>query len=253
VRTDDTTSDFDETLGRRLTNAIEAGEGDWNDVVERASAAGRPPGRSRGGRRRGRGHGRRLALALALVALVAAPAFALRHQVADVFSSSPPTDGAPSAAPGLLPGGWSVLRSDPQRLSPRGTQAETTLTSWDYRSAPDGPAGSLPPGGIIINVALLRSQVPAAGSANLCRSAPTAADYPPRSLPLRLPQSTRFMLEGAAAAKEFRVFGSYQHHNYNFEVRVDIDTRRPLGPSWAVAQRVVAGLQFPTWPRLSRC
>ena len=52
--------------------------------------------------------------------------------------------------------------------------------------------------------------------------------------------------------KEFRVFGRYRNY-YNFEVRVDVDTRRPVRPRWSVAEKVVSGLRLPTWPTRRSC
>jgi hypothetical protein len=86
---------------------------------------------------------------------------------------------------------------------------------------------------------------------NLCRTTQHFADHPARTFPLRLPRVTSHALDGYPEVKEYRVFGRYADY-YNFEVRVDI-APHASPDAWQLAAQVVAGIRFPTWPRLGTC
>jgi hypothetical protein len=105
----------------------------------------------------------------------------------------------------------------------------------------------------MISILQLRSQAYGSPNVNLCHDTPNlGSGYPALAPPLNLPAKTTSTLEGSPRVEEFRIFGRYRDY-YNFEVRVDIDTRRPLAASWHTADGVVRGLRFPAWPRLSDC
>jgi hypothetical protein len=239
---------WDARLRGRLSQAAgEVLEGDWT-AVERLA---RPGGTLGQPIRRSRGRRRTLVVALVLAAVVAAPAFAFRHRITALFASPSPVVVRAVTVP-ALPTGWTILSSAPYILRPGGTQAETILTSWRYQPSPFGPAGSIPPGGIMISIRLLRSQAYGSAHVNLCRDTPNVSGYPATALPLNLPDETTSTLEGSPSVQEFRILGRYRNY-YNFEVRVDIDTRRPVARSWKTADGVVRGLRFPAWPRVSHC
>ena len=181
-------------------------------------------------------------------------AVALGQRITDLLAlrSQSPMVVPPVTLP-ALPKGWTALSSVPFLLQPGGTQAQTIITSWGYRAAPGpGPAAEIPPGGIMIQVFLLRSQDYGSPKVNLCATTPKTPEYPPLTPPLTLPRTTTHTLEGAPGVKEFRIFGRYRDV-YDFEIRADIDTRRPLGPRWFTAEAVVHGLRFPTWPLRQTC
>lgn len=184
-----------------------------------------------------------MAATLTFAAALAAPALA----------TPAATTVAPVTLP-KLPAGWTAWSARPFLLKPHGTHVETTITSWGYRfSAPGpGPGNAVPAGGIMIDISLLRSQANRSHRVNLCSTAPVISGYPRVTLPLALPKTTTATLEGTPRVKEFRVFGRYRNL-YNFEVRVDVDTRRPIGPRWSVAERVLSGLRFPNWPTRRSC
>lgn len=165
----------------------------------------------------------------------------------------PPTVVPPVSLP-ELPAKWTAWSARPAFLTPHGTEVETIVTSWGYRfSAPGpGPGNVIPPGGIMIDIMLLRSQAYRSHRVDLCSTAPVIAGHPRLTPPLTLPRTTAATSEGAPGVKEFRVFGRYRNY-YNFEVRVNIDTRRPIGPRRTIAERVVSGLRFPTWPTRRIC
>jgi hypothetical protein len=149
---------------------------------------------------------------------------------------------------GYLPKGWSTLPNTPIMLDRQGTSAEAMALSWRYTPGPTGPAGVLPRNGLMVWVLLLRS---GSTTVNLCRTTPRFSDHPARTFPLQLPRTTSQTLEGSPSVKEYRVFGRYADY-YNFEVRVDI-APHAFPHAWQLATRVVAGIQFPTWPSLATC
>ena len=185
------------------------------------------------------------------VALAALAAGAFGENLAALFGSPSPVVVSAVTAP-ALPHGWTSLSSAPYILRPGGTQAETILTSWRYQPSPFGPAGSIPPGGIMISIRLLRSQADGSAHVNLCHDTPDQSAYPAMAPPLNLPGETTSTLEGSPGVKEFRILGGYRNY-YDFEVRVDIDTRAAVAGSWKTADGVVRGLRFPAWPRVSDC
>jgi hypothetical protein len=189
----------------------------------------------------------KLAIAIGFSAPFAAPALALGHRAQQ---PAPPT-ASPVTLP-ALPAGWTVLTDSPQNLTPAGTHVETLIVSWHYRTSAFGPASAIPPGGTMISVALSRSQAYRARKVNLCETTAKYSEYPPRTFPLRLPNTTRDTLDGQPHVTEFRVFGRYRD-SYNFELRVDIDTRRPVEPRRSAAQAIVHGLRFPKWPTEKAC
>jgi hypothetical protein len=238
---------WDERLRGRLKRAAgEVHPSDWATVERLADASSTPVTATRSSR-----HRRVLLVALASAGVIAAPVFALRHRITALFASSSPVQVSAVTVP-TLPHGWTTLSSAPYILRPRGTQAETILTSWRYRASPFGPAGSIPPGGIMIGIRQLRSQVYGSANVNLCHDTPNLPGYPTIAPPLNLPGTTTSTLEGSPHVMEFRIFGRHRDY-YDFEVRVDIDTRRPVTPSWQIADRVVRGLLFPAWPRVGDC
>jgi hypothetical protein len=87
---------------------------------------------------------------------------------------------------------------------------------------------------------------------NLCQATAKLPQFPQRTPPLTLARTTTATLDGAPHVKEFRVLGRYRN-SYNFEVRVDIDTRRPIGPRWAEAETIVSRLRLPQWPTNKTC
>lgn len=153
-----------------------------------------------------------------------------------------------------LPAGWTAWSARPNLLRPHGTYVQTSITSWGYRFTAPGPGAgaAIPPGGVYISVELLRSQAPHSPGVNLCSTAPVEPGHPRRMPPLTLPKTTTDTFEGTPHVKEYRVFGRY-HNLYNFEVRADIDTRRPIRTRWAAAERIVSRLRFPKWPTRPRC
>ena len=184
--------------------------------------------------------------------MVAALTFAAAL-VAPAFAAPAATIVAPLALP-KLPADWTAWSSRPVLLTPHGTEAETILTSWGYRfSAPGpGPGNAIPPGGSMIDIMLLRTQAYRSHRVDLCSTTPVWPGHPRLTPPLTLAKTTTATFEGAPRVKEFRVFGRYRNY-YNLEVRVDIDTRRPVLPRWSVAEKVVSGLRLPTWPARRSC
>jgi hypothetical protein len=190
----------------------------------------------------------KLAIAITLAAAVAAPALALADRM--------PRRSAPTARPvtlPTLPAGWTVVTASPQDLRPNAsTDVVTLITSWHYRPTEEGPASVIPPGGTMIGVTLSRWQAYHARKVNLCETTAKFPQYPLRAAPLTLPRTTTDTLDGQPHVTEFRVLGRYRN-SYNFEVRVDIDTRRPLGPAWKAAERIVHELRLPQWPTKKDC
>jgi hypothetical protein len=237
-----------ETLQPRLNSAVPpACDPDWRDVVARAAVL--PPGYASGLQRVGAFARRQtLLFAFGLAALLAPPAFAVGYLV---LKSSPPV-AAPVALP-PLPAGWTVVAHSGRRLrSTSNTNVQTLITSWRYHPTYNGPASVIPPGGIMFDVTLSRDQSYGARKLDLCETTARLSQFPPRSLPLTLPRTTSDTLDGQPHVKEFRVLGRYRD-SYNFEVRVDIDTRRPIGPRWALAEAITRRLHFPRWPVVKAC
>jgi len=97
-------------------------------------------------------------------------------------------------------------------------------TSWPYRPGPHGWAVSIPANGIVVQVFFVRDSPP----------------YP--RLELRLPRTTRFMLDGSLDVREYRISGRVLGHNV--EVWTDIRSRHPTPRLLRTAQRVVSALRF---------
>jgi hypothetical protein len=195
---------------------------------------------------------RRPARALGIVAavalvLLAAPAPAARHDAQRGATLPVP---APRFAG--LPRGWRQL-GDGGLLTRRGANASAVATSWAYHPSSLGWAAAIPRGGIAVEVLLIRREPGAATGLDLCRVTPHLASYPlVRRLPLRLPATTSATLEGSPDVPEYRIFGRIGE-SYDFEVRVDVRSRRPAAALLAVAQRAVAAIRFPRWPNRERC
>jgi hypothetical protein len=239
-----------DSLRQRLNAAVgTADASDWAEVEHLAQVirSGRP--RTVRLARIGTFARRRmLVVAFGIAAALAPPAFAVGYLV---LRSSPTT--APPVTLPTLPPGWTIVTDSAQSLQPTGsTNVETLLTSWHYRPTEEGPASVIPPGGTMISVTLSRFQAYHARKVNLCETTAKFPQYPRRSAPLTLPRTTTDTLDGQPHVTEFRVLGRYRD-SYNFEVRVDIDTRRPVGPSWSKAEIVVGGLRFPKWPTNKSC
>jgi hypothetical protein len=113
-----------------------------------------------------------------------------------------------------LPPGWRAFPGTGGALA----------TSWRYRPGPTGWASALPRNGIAVDVFFVRD-TPA---------------YPP--LRLRLPRTTRFVLDGAPDTPEYRIRGRVRGHNV--EVRVDIRSPHPSRRELRVAARVVGAIRF---------
>lgn len=194
--------------------------------------------------------GPRLIAAVVVAAAVATPAFALRSQIVDLFTTAHPVIRPATAS--ALPAGWRQFTEMPHLLTPKGAAVETIITSWHWRIGSGlGPGDAIPANGIMIGIELLRAP---AGDAkvNLCRTAPRLRGYPARPLPLRLPTTTTAIFEGAPSIHEYRVFGRYDD-SYNYEVRVDINDPHPSKQTLSRTQRIVSSISFPDWPTPTTC
>lgn len=243
---DDSSQDI---LRQRLHIAVgTAPDADWEEVVRLAVAIAARPRRASRLRRIGTFARRQTApFALALAVLLAPPAFAVGYLV---LKSSPAT--APPVALPPLPAGWTIVTDSSQRLqSTSNTNVQTLITSWHYRPTYDGPASVTPPGGTMISVTLSRDQN-YARKVNLCETTARLPQFPAWTPPLTLPRTTTNILDGTPSVKEFRVLGRYRN-SYNFEIRVDVDTRRPVKPRWVIAESIIRGLRFPQWPTDRAC
>jgi hypothetical protein len=239
-----------ESLRHRLNAAAGTAEkGDWAEVERLARSMSSQGSRTAPLTRRGLLTRRRiLVFVLGTVTALAPPAFAVGYLV---LRSTPIT--APPVTLPTLPAGWTVVTDSPQDLKPTSnTNVETLITSWRYRPTQEGPASVIPPGGTMISVTLSRDQAYHARKVNLCEKTAKLAQYPPKTPPLTLPSTTTETFDGAPHVTELRVLGRY-HDSYNFEVRVDIDTRRAVKPRWSVAEAIVRGLVFPKWPSDRSC
>ncbi len=237
-----------ERLRERLNGAVGISVADdWSEVERLARTVRSPQTRVSPHLRKAALTPRRVLLVIGIAVALAPPALAIGYLVL----KSSPTVVRPVTLP-TLPAGWTIVADSSQHLRPSGTQVQTLITSWRYRPSTEGPASEIPAGGIMISVALLRSRTYGSGRVDLCDSAPTLSQYPRLSPPLSLPKTTVDTLDAAPHVKEFRIFGRYRHL-YDFEVRVDIDTRRPLRPRWSVAETIVHGLDFPKWPAQKAC
>jgi hypothetical protein len=158
----------------------------------------------------------------------------------------------PSAKFARLPGGWRAFDREFGLLTRRGGDVESYALSWPYRRNSFGWANSMPRNAIAIEVLLLRTS--ADGSRiNLCLHTPHLGGFPPiRRLPLRLPRTTGDRLEGAPNVPEYRVFGRIDDM-YNVDLRVDVNNPRPTPAMLRTAQKVVAAIAFPDWPRRRHC
>lgn len=244
---DDASQDL---LRQRLDVAVgPVADPDWQEVERLAGVIASRPRRASRLRRIGTFARRRTVLfALGLAALLAPPAFAVGYLVLRPSPATAPPVSLPS-----LPGGWTIVTDSSQTLQPtNNTNVETLITSWHYRPTYNGPASVIPPGGTMISVTLSRDQDYPARKVNLCETTARLPQFPHRTPPLTLPRATTDTLDGAPRVKEFRVLGRYRN-SYNFEIRVDIDTRRPVNPRWLVAASVVRGLRFPQWPMDKAC
>jgi hypothetical protein len=243
---DDSSQDI---LRQRLHIAVgTAPDPDWEEVKRLSVAIAARPRRASRLRRIGTFARRQTALfALVSAVLLAPPAFAVGYLV---LRSSPAT--APPVSLPPLPAGWTIVTDSSQRLqSTSNTNVQTLITSWHYRTTYNGPASVIPPGGTMISVTLSRDQN-YARKVNLCETTARLPQFPPWTPPLTLPRTTTNILDGTPSVKEFRVLGRYRN-SYNFEIRVDVDTRRPAKPRWVIAESIIRGLRFPQWPTHRAC
>lgn len=160
-----------------------------------------------------------------------------------------PARFAPPARFGPLPAGWRQFNNGGAMVTSRGATAESFATSWRFdQSSRRGPAGDMPPGGIIVHVMLIRRAAGGRPSAGLCRGAPPLAQYPRiRRLPLRIPDSPAGTLEGYDGVPEYQIFGSVRN-DYHVEVRVDINAPSPSRKLLRQAQQALNVLRLPDWP-----
>jgi hypothetical protein len=157
-------------------------------------------------------------------------------------AQSPAPLGAPARFDSL-PAGWHRYDSGVVRLGRRGGVSETGATSWDFdRSNRHGPAGDLPPRGILVWVLLLRHS---------CGAVAANPAYPPLRTPLRLPRAPTGTLEGRPHVPEYRILGA-RGRDYYVEARVDINERSPSAKLRRRAQRALSALRLPDWPASCR-
>jgi len=151
-----------------------------------------------------------------------------------------------------LPSGWRAFDNDFGLLTPRGADVSSYALSWAYEPGSHGWANAMPRKGIAVSVILIR-RASSGVRVNLCRSAPHLGGFPKiRRLPLRLPRTPAGRLEGAPNVLEYRIFGRMDE-SYNVDLRVDVNDLHPGAAMLRTAQRVVAGIRFPVWPRRARC
>jgi hypothetical protein len=186
-------------------------------------------------------------------ALLLAAAAAVLTTTADA-ATSPRLDvhAVPVPAPAFakLPAGWRAYAT-PGDLTPSGAWAGTFATSWRYRLAtPEGPAGSMPGGAVLVQVWLSRSNAGRSGP-SLCGRTPHIPGHPEVKLPLRLPATTT-ATDMSGAWPEYRIFGRLGNQ-YNLEVRVDVTSHHPTKELLARAAKVVAQIELPRWPRPASC
>jgi hypothetical protein len=134
-------------------------------------------------------------------------------------------------------------------VSSRGAVSEAIATSWRFdRSSRRGPAGDMPPGGIMVQVLLIRRAAGGERSPGLYREAPQLDAYPRiRRLPLRMPETPAGTLEGYDGVREYRIFGALRR-DYHVEVRIDINAASPDQELRGQAQKALNALRFPDWP-----
>jgi hypothetical protein len=130
-----------------------------------------------------------------------------------VTTATPPP---PIVSFAQLPHGWRAFQ---------GPQGSAFATSWPYRQDSHGPAGSLPPNGIIVQVFF-----------------PPGAKTPYRPLKLVIPKRPAALLEGTTDTPEYRIHGRVRGRNV--EVWVDIRNRHPTKAALRLAQRVVTAIRF---------
>lgn len=143
-----------------------------------------------------------------------------------------------------LPSDWRAFgRGAP--LTRRGAVASSFAASWAFDpSSPNGPAGELPDGEVLVEVLLLRRFAGGAPSSVLCRGVAPSRAYPPIGrLPLQLEAMERAMLEGSPDVPQYRFLGTQRDRDYRVEVRVSIAP----GGSRTAAQQALDGLRLPTW------
>lgn len=153
-----------------------------------------------------------------------------------------------------VPAGWSVWDDDFEFLTRSGATADSYALSWRYKQPNSfGWASDIPRNGIAVSVLLVRRAPGRDRSVNLCHDTPHLAHSPKiRSLPLRIPMTTKHRLEGTSDVLFYRVLGR-MGELYNVELHVAIKNLRPSPALLRRAQLVVSSIQFPKWPRLQRC
>lgn len=156
---------------------------------------------------------------------------------------------APPATFASLPPGWRQFDDGGARLTSRGGTSETFATSWRFeRLSLHGPAGDLPPGGVVVTALLIRRAAGGRPSAGLCRGdGPYPAYQRIRRRPLRLGNASIGELEGSERVAEYRLFRTVRDE-YNVEIRVAINQASPGRAFLRTAQTVLGRLKLPHWP-----
>lgn len=154
----------------------------------------------------------------------------------------------PAATFERLPQGWRPVVEEDTLLTTRGAVSESVATSWDFDPATGtGPAGSLPDGGAIVNVMLLRRSSGGEPYEGACAGVTASSHYPSiERLPLKLADMSVGELEGAPQVSEHRLRGAFDG-DYYIEVRVDIRARAERQSLLREAQEVLDGLKLPRW------
>lgn len=152
--------------------------------------------------------------------------------VVQLLAAPAPPQPAPVPRFGWLPPGWRQVAEAP--LLPGVPAGGSVLaTSWPYRPTPHGPAGALPPGGLLVSVQLLRRP----------RGGPPSTEP---LAPLTLPERPTGALEGRPDVPEYRVFAVCGARRV--EVRVDVAARRLSRARRAQVQRMLDALVLPPPP-----
>jgi len=151
-----------------------------------------------------------------------------------------------------LPAGWRQFDDGGVLLNRRGGVSETFATSWAFdRSARRGPAGDIPPGGVIVSVLLLRRAEGGRAAPELCRGLAPRPAYPRiRDSALRMPDAPVGTLEGDEAVAGYRIRGTVRN-DYHVEIRIDVKDSDPDRELIQRAQDALKELRLPNWP--NRC
>ena len=140
-----------------------------------------------------------------------------------------------------LPPGWHQFDEGVQRRGSCHTIAYTLAANWRTdRAGPHGWAAEMPADAIAIGVGLYGP---------VRREDRRNPLYPPvGKLPLELPSTTVYELEGSPGVPEYRAFGRLS--DYLVEVRADINNPAPGPALLKKARSVVRRVRLPDWPEL---